>query len=81
MKTLIARGHREFAGVTYHHGSEIPSGVLPPEIVDKWIDWRWLDELNGTERRSLYRMFPAFSGCNESESLTSDELDELTLPA
>jgi hypothetical protein len=78
MKTLIARGYREFAGQAYHHGSEIPPGVLPPEIVANWLDWRWCDELDAAERRSLHRLFFPFSGSTETEPL-DDELKRFAI--
>jgi hypothetical protein len=78
MKTLVARGHREFAGQAYHHGSEIPPDVLPKEVVARWLDWHWLIEMDSTERRSLHRLLPQFSGSSESEPLDG-ELKEFAI--
>jgi hypothetical protein len=63
---------REFAGQAYHHGSEIPPDVLPKEVVGKWHDWRWCDEMDSADRRSLHRLFPAFSGATETEPLDTE---------
>jgi len=79
MKTLIARGHREFAGQAYHHGSEIPSDAMPPEVVAKWIDWRWCDEMDSADRRSLHRLFPQFSGAVKETEPLDAELSRFTI--
>jgi hypothetical protein len=77
MKTLVARGTHEFAGQAYQHGTEIPGDALPAEVVAQWIDKRWCDELDAAERRSLHRLFPAFSGSTDTEPL--DELRRFTI--
>jgi len=38
-----------------------------------------LKEYDRRDRRSLYRLFPAFSGAKEKEQLDNDELDEFAL--
>jgi hypothetical protein len=76
MKTLVTRSTRTIHGKRYSHGSEIPPGALPPEAIDWWLDQHWADEC---ERRSLYRLFPAFSGCTEFETLSSEELKSYAL--
>ncbi len=81
MKTLVIIGHRELNGVTYHHGAEMPPGLLPDELRDWWIDHGWAREYGNAERRSLYRLFSQFSGCTEREQLAKDEIDQLALPA
>jgi len=74
MKTLIARGHRQFGDQHFRHGEEIPPGLLPQEAIDWHLDRKELIEYDRTERRSLYGLFPAFSGCHEQEQLTENEL-------
>jgi len=79
MKTIIFNGHAEVGGRTFHHGDELPPGLLPPEVVDQWLDQRKLTEYDSSERRSLFRLFPAFSGCKEQEELTREELTAFAL--
>jgi len=56
MKTLSCNGHRELAGVRYHHGDELPPNILNEELADYWLDHRLAIEHDDTERRSLYRL-------------------------
>lgn len=79
MTTLVARGTRTINGKQYHHGSEIPPGVLSDETVNRMLDNRELEEYDARSRRSLYRVFHRFSDCKEQESLTREELNELAL--
>ena len=53
----------------FEHGEELPPNLLPREVVDKWLDERWLAELDSAERRSLYRLLHRFSGAAEREQL------------
>jgi hypothetical protein len=75
--TLVAIRHLEIDGHVFHHGAEIVPGLLAKEVVDKLIDQRVLCEY--PERRSLHRLFLAFSDCKEREQLTKAELTELAL--
>jgi hypothetical protein len=75
---LIAIRHIEIGGRTFRHGAEIPQGVLAQDEIDKLIDRHRLAE--SPERRSLFRLFPAFSGATENEQLSSVELDDCALP-
>ena len=70
MKTLVVLGHREVGGKLLSHGSELPPGVLPEKTIARLIDLKWLLETD--DRRSLYRLFPEFSGSSESEPLDSE---------
>jgi hypothetical protein len=74
VKTLVFNGHGEVGGRTFHHGDELPPGLLAPEVVNQWLDQRKLIEYDPSERRSLYRLFASFSGCAEEEALSSAEL-------
>jgi hypothetical protein len=58
----------------FRHGDELPPGVLGQDDIDKLLDSGRLAE--HAERLSLYRLFPSFSGCSESERerLSDDEL-------
>jgi hypothetical protein len=75
--TLVAIHHLEIGGRLFHHNSEIVPGLLAKEAADKLLDAKRLIE---SKRRSLYRLFPKFSDCKESEHLDKEELDTLALP-
>jgi hypothetical protein len=77
--TLVLIGHREINGVQFHHGDELPPNLLPQETVDRWLDVKWLVELDSAERRSLYRIFHRFSGVKK-EPLDAEELNQFELP-
>ena len=79
MKTLVVLGTREVNNRRLAHGDELPPNLLPPEVVDWWLDHKWLVEYESSEHRSLYRIFAPFSGAKEREHLTTDELRELAL--
>jgi len=74
MTTLVFLGARKINDRLFHHGDEVPPGLLPPETVNQWLDQKWLAEYDFSERRSLYRLFASFSGCKEQEPLTKAEL-------
>jgi hypothetical protein len=76
--TLIFVRHTDLGDRRFHHGEELPPGLLPPEVVDQWLDHGRLKE--HPERRSLHRLFPCFSGCKEKEQLSDDELTSYGLP-
>ena len=75
--TLVFNGPREIKGTTYSHGAELPPGILTPEQINKLLDRKSLFEI--PQRRSLYRLFAAFSGCKEREPLDA-ELTDFALP-
>jgi hypothetical protein len=79
MTTLVVNGAREINGQRFEHGAELPPGLLPREVVDQWLDCRWLAEYDVTERRSLYRLLHVFSGCTEREPLSDEELRRFTI--
>jgi hypothetical protein len=70
--TLVFIRHLEINGRQFHHGDELPPGTLTQAEVDNAIDQGVLSEC--PERRSLYRLFSAFSGAKETEALTKEEL-------
>jgi hypothetical protein len=72
MKTLVVIGHHRISQQLLHHGSELPHGLLSPEEIDRWLDNGALKEY--PERRSLYALLSAFSGCEEKQPLAPDEL-------
>jgi len=72
MKTYIVHGHHEISGVQLHHGDEAPPSLIDGELRDWWIDHHWLIEYDSSERRSLHRLFPQFSGSSESEPIDSE---------
>jgi hypothetical protein len=75
--TLIVIRHLEIDGRTFTHGAELPPNLLTDEQVDKLLDQGRLAEC--PERRSLYRLFPAFSGAKDQEFLTDAELTAYAL--
>jgi len=74
MKTLIVIGHPALNGVQYHHGDEIPPDALKGELLDFWADHGLVKEEDTESRRSVYRLFHAFSECSQSEQFTAMEL-------
>ena len=77
--TLVFIRHCEIDGRAFTHGSELEPDILSQDQVDKLLDAGFLKEC--PERRSLYRLFPAFSGCKQREHLSEEELDALALPS
>jgi hypothetical protein len=78
--TLVFIRHTQIGDRAFSHNSELPPDVLTQEQIDKLIDQGVLKEYDRRDRRSLYRLFPAFSGVKEKEQLDNDELDEFALP-
>jgi len=72
MKTLIAHGHHELGNEQFHHGDELPPSLISGELADWWIDHGWAREHDSSERRSLHRLFSAFSGTAETEPLDAE---------
>ena len=77
--TLIFVKHSEIGGRVFHHGSELPPGLLLENEIDVGLDHKWLREVHPEERRSLYRTFHLFSGCDEEQPLEQQELASMTL--
>jgi hypothetical protein len=75
--TLVAINHLEIDGCVFHHNSEIIPGLLNKEAADKLLDQKRLIE---SKRRSLYRLFPKFSDCRESEITDKEEQAAYGLP-
>lgn len=73
MTTLVVLRHAQVGELHFKHGEELPPGLIARELIDKWLDEKWLIELPTTERRSLYRLLHRFSGCKEREQLTLQE--------
>jgi hypothetical protein len=76
--TLVFLRYIEINGRAYRHGDELRPDSIADQIVNRLLDEKVLSER--PERRSLYRLFPAFSGVKEREQLTRDELAEHALP-
>ena len=75
--TLVFIRHGEIGNRHFQHGEELPPELLPPEVVDHWLDEGWLKAYD--ERRSLYRLLHRFSGAKEEEHLTTAELTAYTI--
>ena len=78
--TLVAIRQLEIDGHVFRHAEEIMPGLLSPKTVNALVDQGRLKEYHPAERRSLFRLLPAFSGAKEKEQLDRQELTELTLP-
>jgi len=79
MKTLIVIGHLQVDARQFSHGEELPPDLLARESIDIYLDRKQLVEHDANERRSVYRLLHHFSGCSETERLTTDEAAALTL--
>ena len=78
MTTFVFVRHTDIGDRQFHHGDELPDGLLSREVIDQWLDHGRLQGYD--ERRSLYRLFDKFSGCKETEALTPEELNAYALP-
>jgi hypothetical protein len=76
--TLVSIRFNEIGGIAYRHGAEIPPGALSQDEINKLVDAGKL--IAYPERRSLHRIFSAFSGCAEKQHLDKDEASMLLLP-
>jgi hypothetical protein len=79
MTTLIVLRYLQVGDLELHHGEELPPDLLPREAIDLHLDRRQLAEYDAGERRSIYRLLHRFSGCSQSEQLTTKERTEITL--
>jgi len=78
--TLVFIRHCQIGSRSFAHASELPPDALSREQIDKLIDEGRLTQYDSDQRRSLYRLFAPFSGAEEREVLTREELTALTLP-
>lgn len=63
--TLVITKHAQVGSRQSQHGEELPPNLIPPEVVDHWLDQGWLKAYDPAQRQSLYRLFPHFSGLKE----------------
>jgi hypothetical protein len=75
--SLVCNRQREIADRHFRHWEEIEPGLLEGQLLDYWLDRGWARDY--PERRSLYRLFAPFSGCNEREPLSRQELTAYAL--
>jgi hypothetical protein len=73
--TLVFLRHAQVGSHHFEHGQELPPGLLPAEVINHWLDERWLKAYDSTERRSLYRLFAPLSGCQVREPFSQKELE------
>jgi hypothetical protein len=73
MKTIVCHGHHELSGKQYHHGDELPPGLLDDALLDYWLDKKLAFEFDDTERRSLHLLFAPFSGTEQKERIELDK--------
>lgn len=79
MKTLVAQSTHLFAR-GFPHGAEVPPGLLSQAEIDRLVDERKLEELDSGVRRSIYRLFPEFSGVALDPAVLDSELARFALP-
>ena len=77
--TLVFIRTHTIGGRQYSHGSELPPDVLSAEQIAQWLDNDQLREYDSAKRRSIYRLFPRFSGAAEQEKLTPQEKETLCI--
>ena len=80
MKTLIAQSTHLFSK-GFPHGAELRPGLLSQAEIDTLIDQRKLEELDPSVRRSLYALFPEFSGVSIEPLPFEKELALFGLPS
>ena len=80
MKTLVVNGPSLFAH-GFPHGAELRLGFFNQHEIDTLIDQRKLEELDPSVRRSLYRLFPEFSGVALEPTPLDSELAPFALPS
>jgi hypothetical protein len=78
--TLVFVRYGQVGKQRFDFGEELPPNLIPREVIDRWLDSKFLIELDSRERVSLYRVFSPLSGCTEREPLTREEIDEFCLP-
>jgi hypothetical protein len=78
--TLVATHHLEIEGRVLHHGAEIMPGLISRATLAKLIDQGRVREYDSRDRRSLYRLFSRFSGCEDTEPVSNVERMAYALP-
>jgi hypothetical protein len=78
--TLVAVHHLEIEGRVFHHGAEIMPSLISRATLAKLIDQGRVREYDSRDRRSLYRLFSRFSGCDETEQLSDVDRAAYALP-
>ena len=78
--TLIAIHHLEIEGRVFHHAAEIMPSLISSATLAKLIDQGRVREYDSRDRRSLYRLFSRFSGCEDTEFLSDVERTAYALP-
>jgi hypothetical protein len=63
--TLVLLRHLQIGEKQFPHGSELQPGLLSEKVIAKMIDEKQLVEMDARDRRSIYRLFPEFSGTSE----------------
>ena len=78
MKTLVVIGSalRIHEERILSHGAELPPGTLTENEISQWLDQGRLEQI---DRRSLYALFPEFSGSPTTFEPMPDELAVFTL--
>ena len=79
MTTLVSIRHGQIGSRQFQHGDELPPNLIPREVIDRWLDEKWLAEVDSSDRRSLYRLLHRFSGATEQEQLNRQEKENLCI--
>jgi hypothetical protein len=77
--TLIFIQARQIGDRLFRHAEELAPGYLSEQDIALALDHGWLREVHPSERRSLYKIFYRFSGCNERQPLPQQELESCAL--
>ena len=77
--TLIVIGTHLYAK-GFPHAAELRPGLLSQEGIDRLVDERKLEEVDANVRRSLYALFPEFSGVSAEAQPFEKELAPFALP-
>ena len=77
--TLVFIRQHSIDGRLFSHGSELPPGLLSEDEINRMIDRGDLREYAPSVRRSLFKIFPHFTGCAEKQPLEQQELASMAL--
>ena len=69
---IFIRAHYVNGRLAYRIGDEMPPGLFSQDVINRALDEGWLAQCDADVRRSLYQLFPRFSGSKEQEQLTKE---------
>jgi hypothetical protein len=74
---VFIRAHYVNGRLIYRVGDEVPPGLFPQDAINRALDEGWLSECDADVRRSLYQLFPRFSGSSQQEQPLTKENETL----